>query len=322
MSYLQTFINAFPGDMAQGLIWGILAIGVYITYKVLDVADLTIDGTLATGGAVLVVLVRAGVPLGIALVGAFAAGCLAGFATGMLHTALGIPAILAGILTQIALYSINMRILGGANMALSSRNYNLMVSSGSIPQSLAVIVVFLAVLIAGLYWFFGTEYGFTLRATGCNPNMARAQGISTNKSKVIGLVLSNGIVGLAGGLLTQFEGNADVNKGRGAIVIGLAAVIIGEVLGEIIFRKRFNFVLRLTFTALGAVIYFVVIRVALVLPFVEPSDTKLISAIIVAIFLAVPYLRKQARTSFRKAGRQTVLTDESSAAEEAFAEKQ
>lgn len=322
MSYLQTFINAFPGDMAQGLIWGILAIGVYITYKVLDVADLTIDGTLATGGAVLVVLVRAGVPLGIALVGAFAAGCLAGFATGMLHTALGIPAILAGILTQIALYSINMRILGGANMALNSRNYNLMVSSGSIPQSLAVIVVFLAVLIAGLYWFFGTEYGFTLRATGCNPNMARAQGISTNKSKVIGLVLSNGIVGLAGGLLTQFEGNADVNKGRGAIVIGLAAVIIGEVLGEIIFRKRFNFVLRLAFTALGAVIYFVVIRIALVLPFVETSDTKLISAIIVAIFLAVPYLRKQARTSFRKAARQTALTDESSAAEEAFAEKQ
>lgn len=313
MSYLQTFINAFPGDMAQGLIWGILAIGVYITYKVLDVADLTIDGTLATGGAVLVVLVRAGVPLGIALVGAFAAGCLAGLATGLLHTSLGIPAILAGILTQIALYSINVRILDGANMALNSREYNLLVSSGSIPKSLIVIVVFLALLIAGLYWFFGTEYGFTLRATGCNPNMARAQGISTNKSKVIGIVLSNGIVGLAGGLLTQFEGNADVNKGRGAIVIGLAAVIIGEVLGEIIFRKRFNFVLRLLFTALGAVIYFVVIRVALILPFVEPSDTKLISAIIVAIFLAVPYLRKQARTSFRKAARQDISAQSESA---------
>lgn len=303
MSYLHTFINAFPGDMAQGLIWGILAIGVYITYKVLDVADLTIDGTLATGGAVLVVLLHAGVPLGFAMVGAFAAGCLAGLVTGLLHTSLGIPAILAGILTQIALYSINVRILGGANKALSSRNYNLLVSSGSIPMSLCVIAVFLTLLIAGLYWFFGTEYGFTLRATGCNPNMARAQGISTNKSKVIGLVLSNGIVGLAGGLLSQFEGNADVNKGRGAIVIGLAAVIIGEVLGEIIFRKRFNFVLRLLFTAFGAVIYFVVIRVALILPFVEPSDTKLISAIIVAIFLAVPHLRKQARTSFRKSVR-------------------
>lgn len=309
MSYLQTFINAFPGDMAQGLIWGILAIGVYITYKVLDVADLTIDGTLATGGAVLVVLVRADVPIGIALVGAFAAGCLAGLATGLLHTSLGIPAILAGILTQIALYSINVRILDGANMALSSRNYNLLVSSGSIPKSLIVIVIFQTLLIAGLYWFFGTEYGFTLRATGCNPNMARAQGISTNKSKVIGLVLSNGIVGLAGGLLSQYEGNADVNKGRGAIVIGLAAVIIGEVLGEIIFRKRFNFVLRLLFTALGAVIYFVVIRIALILPFVESSDTKLISAIIVAIFLAVPYLRKQARTSFRKSARQKMPAD-------------
>ena len=166
-----------------------------------------------------------------------------------------------------------------------------------------VVGVFIALLIAVLYWFFGTEYGFTLRATGCNPNMARAQGINTNKAKVIGLILSNGIVGLAGGLLSQFEGNADVNKGRGAIVIGLAAVIIGEVLGEVIFRKHFNFVLRLLFTGIGAIIYFVVIRIVLTLPFTESSDTKLFSAIVVAIFLAVPYLRRAAKTSFRKAAK-------------------
>lgn len=311
MNYFLTFVNALPGDITQGLIWGILAIGVYITYKVLDIADLTIDGTLATGGAVLVMLVRAGMPVGIALVCAFIAGCVAGLITGMLHTSLGIPAILAGILTQLALYSINVRILGGANQALSSRNYDLMVTSGDILPSLIVVGIFIALLIAALYWFFGTEYGFTLRATGCNPNMARAQGISTNKAKVIGLILSNGIVGLAGGLLSQFEGNADVNKGRGAIVIGLAAVIIGEVLGEIIFRKRFNFVLRLLFTALGAIVYFVVIRIVLTLPFTEPSDTKLFSAIVVAIFLAVPYLRRAAKTSFRKAAKkgETVNAD-------------
>ena len=303
MNYLLTFVNALPGDITQGLIWGILAIGVYITYKVLDIADLTIDGTLATGGAVLVMLVRAGMPVGIALVCSFIAGCAAGLITGMLHTALGIPAILAGILTQLALYSINVRILGGANQALSSRNYDLMLTSGDILPSLMVVGVFIALLIAVLYWFFGTEYGFTLRATGCNPNMARAQGINTNKAKVIGLILSNGIVGLAGGLLSQFEGNADVNKGRGAIVIGLAAVIIGEVLGEVIFRKRFNFVLRLLFTGIGAIIYFVVIRIVLTLPFTESSDTKLFSAIVVAIFLAVPYLRRASKTSFRKAAK-------------------
>ena len=303
MNYFLTFVNALPGDITQGLIWGILAIGVYITYRVLDIADLTIDGTLATGGATLVMLVRAGMPVGLALVCAFFAGCAAGLVTGMLHTVLGIPAILAGILTQLALYSVNVRILGGANQALSSRNYDLMLTSGDILPSLVVVGVFIALLIAVLYWFFGTEYGFTLRATGCNPNMARAQGINTNRAKVIGLILSNGIVGLAGGLLSQFEGNADVNKGRGAIVIGLAAVIIGEVLGEIIFRKRFNFVLRLLFTALGAIIYFVVIRVVLTLPFTEPSDTKLFSAIVVALFLAVPYLRRASKTSFRKAAK-------------------
>jgi putative ABC transport system permease protein len=305
MSQITTFINAFPGDVTQGLIWGILAIGVYITYKVLDVADLTVDGTLSTGGAVLVVLIKAGCPAGVALVGSFAAGCLAGLVTGTLHTTLGIPAILAGILTQLALYSINVDIMDGANLALSSRNYSLMITSGDIPVALITVGIFVVGIICALYWFFGTEYGFTLRATGCNPNMARAQGISTNKSKVIGLILSNGLVGLAGGLLSQFEGNADVNKGRGAIVIGLAAVIIGEVLGEVIFRKRFNFILRLTFTAIGAIIYFVVIRIVLTLG-LPSQNTKLFSAIVVAVFLAVPYLQKSYKNSFRKAAKNGV----------------
>ncbi|MGN0700007.1 MAG: ABC transporter permease [Oscillospiraceae bacterium] len=300
MAQIQTFINALPGDITQGLIWGLLAIGVYITYKVIDVADLTVDGTLAFGGAVLVVLVRAGIPVGVAMVCAFVAGCFAGLCTGLLHTMLGIPAILAGILTQISLYSINVAVLGGANLALSSRNYSLLVSSGRIFPSLAVVLVFNALIIAALYWFFGTEYGMTLRATGCNRNMSRAQGINTKKSTVIALILSNGLVGVAGGLLSQFEGNADVNKGRGAIVIGLAAVIIGEVLGEIAFRKHFNFVLRLSFTALGAIIYFVVMRIVLVMGL--PSHwTKALSAVIVALFLGVPYLRNAALTSFRKA---------------------
>ncbi|MBS7370131.1 MAG: ABC transporter permease [Oscillospiraceae bacterium] len=300
MAQIQTFINALPGDITQGLIWGLLAIGVYITYKVIDVADLTVDGTLAFGGAVLVVLVRAGIPVGVAMVCAFVAGCFAGLCTGLLHTMLGIPAILAGILTQISLYSINVAVLGGANLALSSRNYSLLVSSGRIFPSLAVVLVFNALIIAALYWFFGTEYGMTLRATGCNRNMSRAQGINTKKSTVIALILSNGLVGVAGGLLSQFEGNADVNKGRGAIVIGLAAVIIGEVLGEIAFKKHFNFVLRLSFTALGAIIYFVVMRIVLVMGL--PSHwTKALSAVIVALFLGVPYLRNAALTSFRKA---------------------
>lgn len=309
MTQIQTFINALPGDMTQGLIWGLLAIGVYITYKVIDVADLTVDGTLAFGGAVLVVLVRAGCPVGIALVGSFVAGCLAGLVTGLLHTGLGIPAILAGILTQISLYSVNVQVLGGANLALSSRNFKLMISSGQIIPSLIVVIVFNAAIIAALYWFFGTEYGMTLRSTGCNRNMSRAQGINTKSATVVALVLSNGIVGVAGGLLSQFEGNADVNKGRGAIVIGLAAVIIGEVLGEIIFRKKFNFVLKLAFTALGAIIYFVVMRIVLVMGL--PSHwTKALSAVIVALFLGIPFLQNAAKSSFRRAGKNSRATQD------------
>ena len=235
MSFLSSLLNALPGAVAQGLIWGLMAIGVYITFRILDVADLTVDGSLATGGAVAVMLIRAGLNAWAALLCAFLAGMLAGFVTGLFHTKCGIPAILAGILTQLSLYSINLRIMGSkANQAVGVDKYDLLVSqryvrSVSLDNPLPLLVVFTVVLIAVLYWFFGTEKGCSLRATGANPNMARAQGINTNANVVLGLMVSNGLVALSGGLLAQFQGSSDINMGRGAIVIGLAAVIIGEV---------------------------------------------------------------------------------------------
>lgn len=298
----MTLVNALPGSVAQGLIWGILAIGVYITYKILDFADLTVDGSLGTGGAVAVVLILHGVPVPLAIVCAFFAGCLAGLITGLLNTLLGIPGILAGILTQLALYSINLDIMGQANTAINVDKYPLFMSLRFIPQTILKGVIVVAVLIAVLYWFFGTEYGFTIRATGCNPNMARAQGINTKKSTVIALILSNGLVGLAGGLLAQYQGNSDINMGRGAIVIGLAAVIIGEVFGELILGKHLNFSGRLAFTAVGAIIYFIVIQIVLWLG-LSTQNTKLFSAIVVAVFLAVPYIKKSTKNSFRAAAK-------------------
>lgn len=308
MKPISALFMALPGSVAQGLIWGILAIGVYITYKILDFADLTVDGTLGTGGAVAVVLIINGCPVPLALVCAFIAGCVAGLVTGMLNTALGIPAILAGILTQLALYSINLDIMGQANTAINVDKYPLIVSLRFIPETIAKGVLFIAAIIAILYWFFGTEYGFTIRATGCNSNMARAQGINTKKSTVIALILSNGLVGLAGGLLAQYQGNSDVNMGRGAIVIGLAAVIIGEVLGEVILGKHLNFVGRLAFTAVGAIIYYIVIQIVLWLG-LSTQNTKLFSAIVVAVFLAVPYLRRNAKNSFKSAAKKGVVKD-------------
>ena len=266
MSFLSSLFNALPGAVAQGLIWGLMAIGVYITFRILDVADLTVDGSLATGGAVAVMLIRAGVNPWAALLCAFAAGMLAGFVTGVFHTKCGIPAILAGILTQLSLYSINLRIMGGkANQAVGVDKYDLLVSQRyvrtvSLDNPLPLLVVFTVVLIAVLYWFFGTEKGCSLRATGANPNMARAQGINTNANVVLGLMVSNGLVALAGGLLAQFQGSSDINMGRGAIVIGLAAVIIGEVA----FGKLFgNFALKLLGVAIGAVIYYIVLQIVL-----------------------------------------------------------
>ncbi len=297
-----SLFRALPGSVAQGLIWGIMALGVYITFKVLDFADLTVDGSLATGGAVAVMLILNNVPPSVALVVAFLAGLTAGLITAILHTMLGIPPILAGILTQIALYSINLNIMGRSNQAVSVDKYNLIVSLRNIPATIITAIIFLVVMIAILYWYFGTEQGFTIRATGCNQNMARAQGINTNFAKVLGLMISNGLVALAGGLLAQYQGNSDVNMGRGAIVIGLAAVIIGEVIGESTLGKRLNFVGRMIFVCIGAVIYFMVIQFVLWLG-LPSDDMKLFSAIVVAIFLAVPYLRGKSKTSFKKAAR-------------------
>lgn len=282
-----SLMSALPGSVAQGLIWGILAIGVYITYKVLDFADLTVDGSLATGGAVAVMCMINGMHPYLALFLAFCAGMLAGFVTGLFHTALGIPPILSGILTQLGLYSINMRIMGKANQAISVVQYDLIVSLRYIPHACLVTIGFCVVIIGLLYWFFGTEIGAGVRATGCNPNMARAQGVNTNAYKVLGLVLSNGLVGLSGALYAQYQGSSDINMGRGAIVIGLAAVIIGEV----IFGKIFhNFALHMVSAVIGAIIYFVVIAVVLQLG-LETTDLKLFSALIVALFLAIPYLK-------------------------------
>ena len=286
--------NALPGACAQGLIWGIMAIGVYITYKVLDLADLTVDGTMATGGAVCIMMMLNGYPVGISLLAAFGAGMLAGLVTGLLHTVMGIPAILSGILTQLGLYSINLRILGGkANQAISVDKYDLLVSLRwvkGVPfykNTIFVTVLFVICIIAVLYWFFGTELGCSIRATGCNANMSRAQGINTDVNKILGLMLSNGIVALASGLYTQYQGFADINAGRGAIVIGLAAVIIGQV----VFGKiRGNFAFKLLSVAFGAIIYYLVLQVVLWLG-LNSNDLKLLSAIVVAVFLAIPYMK-------------------------------
>lgn len=282
-----SLLNTLPGSVAQGLVWGLLAIGVYITYKVLDYSDMTVDGSMATGGAVAVMLMLNGTNPYLALLAAFAAGMLAGLVTGVFHTVFGIPAILSGILTQLGLYSINMRILGKSNQAISVDKFDLVISLRYIPEAILVGAIFCAILIAVLYWFFGTEVGHSIRATGNNANMARAQGINTNWNKVLGLVLSNGLVGLAGGLYAQYQGSADVNMGRGAIVIGLAAIIMSEVIFGKLFR---NFALKLAGVVLGSILYFAIIALVLQLG-LSTTDLKLFSALIVALFLAMPHLK-------------------------------
>ena len=289
MSFLTALFNSMPGAAAQGLAWGIMAIGVYITYKILDIADLTVDGSLGTGAAVCVLLTVNGVPIGLAMACAVLAGLLAGLVTGLLHTACGIPAILSGILTQLALYSVNLRIMGWgtetgkANLPVSVDKYGLLVSARyvrdlALNNPLIPLAVFVAAVIGVLYWFFGTELGCALRATGSNGNMARAQGINTNLCKVLGLMVSNALVALAGALLAQYQGFADVNMGRGAIVIG-----------EVLFSKVFrNFALKLLACAIGAVIYYIVIQFVLRLG-LSTDDLKLLTALVVAVFLAVPY---------------------------------
>lgn len=287
---IMNLINAMPGAVAQGLIWGIMAIGVYITFRVLDIADLTVDGTLCTGGAVCIMMMQSGqnvwVSMGVALV----AGMLAGMVTGLLHTFMGIPAILAGILTQLGLYSVNLKIMGKANQAINVDKYDLLVSLRFIKNvpfyknTILVVVLITVALILILYWFFGTELGCSLRATGCNDKMARAQGINTDFCRVLGLMISNGLVALSGSLLTQYQGFADINMGRGAIVIGLAAVIIGEAVFGKVFR---NFGFKLLAVSFGSIIYYLVLQVVIWMG-IDTDLLKLLSALVVAVFLAVP----------------------------------
>ena len=266
-----------------------MAIGVYITFRVLDFADLTVDGTLATGGAVLVITMMNGMNVYVALLLSFIAGCVAGLVTGVLNTLLGIPPILAGILTQLALYSVNLRILGKSNQALSIYKYHVLASMTDITKAIIIVAIFVVAIIAILYWFFDTELGHSIRATGCNQNMSRANGINIKFTKIVALILSNGLVALAGGLLSQYQGFADVNMGRGAIVIGLAAVIIGEVIFGKIFK---NFALRLLAVAFGGIIYYIVMQFVINLG-LNTDDLKLLTAVIVAIFLGIPYLKSQ-----------------------------
>ena len=292
---IMALISALPGAAAQGLIWGIMAIGVYITFRTLDIADLTVDGTMCTGGAVCIMMMMNGHNVWVAMLAAFIAGMLAGFATGFFHTFMGIPAILSGILTQLALWSVNLKIMVKSNQALNVDKYNLLVSLRYIKgvsifkNTIVIVAIMIFVLIAILYWFFGTELGCSIRATGCNSNMARAQGINTNFNKVLGLMISNGLVALSSALLAQYQGFADINMGRGAIVIGLAAVIIGEAIFGRIFR---NFALTLLSVGFGAVIYYLVLQVVIWLG-VDTDLLKMFSAIVVAIFLAIPYWKSR-----------------------------
>lgn len=294
MDILQQLLGALPGSISQGLIWGIMAIGVYLTYRILDIADLTVDGSFATGGAVGVMLILDGWNLWAAMLMAFIAGLLAGAITGLLHTLMGIPPILSGILTQLALYSINLKILGKANQSVNVNQTDLLISlrwvkDFAFHNPLITVGIVVIILIAILYWFFGTEMGCGIRATGANLNMSRAQGINTNLNKVLGLMLSNGLVAFAGAFLAQYQGFADVKMGQGAIVIGLAAVIIGEAIFGKIFK---NFALKLLSVVFGSIIYYIVVQAVITLGF-DANLLKLLSAAIVAVFLAIPYWKKR-----------------------------
>ena len=303
---VMTLLGTFPSGIAQGMIWGIMALGVYITFRMLDIADLTVDGSFTTGGAVAVVLITSGVNCWLALAAATLAGLIAGLVTGILHTRLGIPAILSGILTQFALYSINLAIMGfSANRAVSVDRYALSISSRYINAALITGALIAVALVSVLYWYFGTEHGSAMRATGNNPDMSKALGININSMKVIGLAISNALVAFSGGLMAQYQGFADINMGRGAIVIGLAAVIVGEVFGEMLLKKRMNFYGRLLSVVSGGIIYYLVVCVALWLK-INSDMLKLMTAIIVIVFLAVPYLQSVSRASFKKAGKNSV----------------
>ena len=302
---IMSLITALPGAAAQGLIWGIMAIGVYITFRILDIADLTVDGTLCTGGAVCIMMMLSGHNVWISMLAATGAGLLAGLATGIFHTFMGIPAILAGILTQLSLYSVNLKIMGKANQAINVDKFNLLVSLRRVKgvsltqNTLFIVAIMIVILIAILYWFFGTELGCSLRATGCNPSMSRAQGINTDRNKVLALMLSNGLVALSGALLTQYQGFADINMGRGSIVIGLAAVIIGEAIFSRIFR---NFALKLLSVVFGSILYYLVLQVVIWMG-IDTDLLKMLSALVVALFLAFPYWKGKYFTKAKQGGK-------------------
>ena len=302
---ILSLLGLMPGAFAQGLLWAVMAIGVYITFSILDIADLTVDGTLCTGGAVCIMMMLSGHNVWISMLAATGAGLLAGFATGIFHTFMGIPAILAGILTQLSLYSVNLKIMGKANQAINVDKFNLLVSLRRVKgvsltqNTLFIVAIMIVILIAILYWFFGTELGCSLRATGCNPSMSRAQGINTDRNKVLALMLSNGLVALSGALLTQYQGFADINMGRGSIVIGLAAVIIGEAIFSRIFR---NFALKLLSVVFGSILYYLVLQVVIWMG-IDTDLLKMLSALVVALFLAFPYWKGKYFTKAKQGGK-------------------
>lgn len=313
---ITSLLASMPAAVSQGLIWGIAAIGIYITFRILDIADLTVDGSICTGAAVCIMSMQSGVDVRLAIVFSVIAGMLTGLMTGIFHTLMGIPAILAGILTQLSLYSVNLKIMGKANQPINVDKYDLLVSLRYVKgvpfykNTIFVVLLFVLIVIGVLYWFFGTELGSALRATGCNGNMARAQGINTNVAKVIGLMISNGLIGLSGALLAQYQGFADINMGRGAIVIGLAAVIIGEA----VFKIFTNFALRLLSVAFGSIIYYIVLQVIILIGF-DTDLLKLLSALVVAVFLATPYLKSKYFRSSKAIVERVLANDNESAVE-------
>jgi len=285
---MSAFFNTLPGAVAQGMIWGIMAIGVYISYKILDIADLTVDGSICTGACVCAVMVVAGVPVWLAMLAAVLAGAAAGVLTGLLHTALGIPSILAGILTQLILYSVNLAILGGKSLvSLAGNREDLLLSMSNNPAAILVAAISVAVLVVALWLFFYTEVGLTLKSTGDNPDMSRAQGVNVKRNKVLGLAIANGIVALAGALLAQYKGSANINDGRGAIVIGLAAIFIGL---SVSLKIKPNFVVSLIGVVGGGIVYYIIYSVVILIG-LKTDYLKMLSAIIVVLFLAVPYLK-------------------------------
>ena len=286
----MAFLYALPGAAAEGLIWGLMAIGVYISYKILDIADLTVDGSICTGACVCAMLIAAGVPVWVSVIAAFIAGALAGVVTGLFHTAFGIPSILAGILTQLILYSVNLSILGGKSLAaIDPRANKLIVHMSDNPRSIAAMVIVVAVTIIALWLFFYTEVGLTIKSTGDNPHMSRAQGVNVSFNKVLGLAIANGIVALAGAMLAQYKGSANINDGRGAIVIALAAIFIGL---SVSLKIKPNFVVSLIGVVGGGIVYYAVYNLVILLG-LKTDYLKMLSAIIVAVFLAVPYLKAE-----------------------------